>query len=185
MSPEPDLLLYRKKKKGTPSKQKRRVRGPKSSRVVHRVLSTRTHLQEISRCSGRGQPKMLSCAYWTPGNRPCRALAPVVRAWLRGTRLDRAPITSTLSNYSWAHTTVSRAASLEGPTAALRRCLWTDTTITYHLGNVKHRHLSQEPARKQPKHAADGNSPDLAAAAAAAEAGGIGGGGTGTRPPTR
>ncbi|CAM9251274.1 unnamed protein product [Laminaria digitata] len=109
---------------------------------------------------------MLSCACWMPGNRPSRALAPAVRASLRKPRFDRLP--TTLPNYNnWSRSTVSRAVSLEGSSTAPRRRLWTDTTITHHLGNVKHRYLSQEPARLQQEHAADGDNPSEIAAAAA------------------
>ena len=148
-------------------------------------MHRRTYLRETPRNSRRAQPKMFSRACWMPGNRPSRALAPVVRASLRRPLFDRAPTISTLFNHNWSGSTVSRAVSLEGRMTAPRRCLRTDTTITYHLSNTKHRYLSQEPACKQQKHAVDGDSPAKKAAAAAESGGGIGRGRTGVRPSTR
>lgn len=174
--------------------QKGELENVRGLEIVKRVLGTYqyiggTYHRAKPRCSGRGLPKMLSCACWMPGNRPSRALAPAVTASLRKPRFDRLPTTSTLPNYNnWSRSAVSRAVSLEGSTTAPRRRLWTDTTITHHLGNVKHRYLSQEPARLQQEHAADGDNPSeiaaaAAMAAAAEESGGIGRGGTDSRQP--
>lgn len=88
---------------------------------------------------------------------------------------------------------MSRVIGLEGASSAPSRCLWTDTTVTHHLGNVKYPYLSQEPACNQQKYAAgaDDERPKKTVTAAAGETaaaekgGDIGHGGTDFRPASR